>query len=102
MLHLGDARYTLAGSRHLQRVVGPVVMEPTHLFSESEGDGVQFGDSLVVVSEMGCAQVLLANPKGYTWKLEKGSWIGRACEATCFDTPAESDTKTTEMVSLLE
>ena len=36
-------------------LAGPVVMEPTRLFSESEGDGVQFGDSLVVVSEMGCA-----------------------------------------------
>ena len=78
-------------------LAGPVVMEPTCLFSESEGDGVQFGDSLVVVSEIGCAQVLLANPTGYTWKLEKGSWIGHACEATCFDSPGESDTKTTEM-----
>ena len=77
-------------------LAGPVVMEPTRLFSESEGDGVQFGDSLVVVSEMGCARVLLANPTGYTQKLEKGSWIGRACEAICIDTPAESDTETTE------
>ena len=36
-------------------LAGPVVMKPTRLFSESEEDGVQFGDSLVVVSEMGCA-----------------------------------------------
>ena len=72
----------------------PVVMEPTRLFSESEGDGVQFGDSLMVVSEMGCARVLLANPMGYTRKLEKGSWYGCACEATCIDTLAESDTET--------
>ena len=78
-------------------LAGPVVMEPTRLFNESEGDGVQFGDSLVVVSEMGCARVLLANQTGYTRKLEKGSWIGCACEATCFATPAENDTKTTKM-----
>ena len=88
MVKVQVENYTLAG---------PVVMEPTRLFSESDGDGVQFGDSLVVVSEMGCARVLLANPTGYTLKLEKGSCIGRACEATCIDTPAESDTETTEM-----
>ena len=78
-------------------LAGPVVMEPTRLFSESEGDGVQFGDSLVVVSEMGCARGLLANPTHYTRKLEKSSWIGCAFEATCIDTPAESDTETKEM-----
>ena len=35
---------------------GPLMMEPTRLFSESEGDGVQFGGSLVVVSEIRCAE----------------------------------------------
>ena len=76
---------------------GPLVMEPTRVFSESEVDGMQFGDSLVVVLEMVCVCVILANPTGYTLKLEKGSWIGRDCEATCIDTSTESNTETTEM-----
>ena len=50
-------------------LAGPVVMEPTRLFNESEGDGVQFGDSLVVVSEMGVLE--------FSWLIKpvtQGSW----------------------------
>ena len=52
---------------------GPLVMEPTRTFSGADGKGPQFGDSLVNVSEDSCAPVFLANPTGFTQRLEKGS-----------------------------
>ena len=52
-VHLPPQRMTMETVQVENRILaGPVVMEPTRLFSESEGDGVQFGDSLVVVSEV--------------------------------------------------
>ena len=84
-------------------LVGPVVMEPTRLFSESEGDGLQVGDSLVVVSEMGVLE--------FSWLIQRvthGTWrkaLGLVVLVKPFvvDTPAESDTKRPQRwMSLLE
>ena len=75
---------------------GSLLMEPTRAFSETEGNGLQFGDSLVNISENGFAQILLTNPTGFTRKLEKGSWLGRAWEATCVDSSIDPDTASVE------
>ena len=70
---------------------GSLLMEPTRAFSETEGNGLQFGDSLIDISENGCARILLTNPTGFTQKLKKRSWVGRAWEATCVDPTTASD-----------
>ncbi len=67
-------------------LAGPLLLEPSRTFSDIDGNGLQFGDSLVSLSGDGRAQVLISNPTGFTQKLQKGHWVGRACEATYVDT----------------
>ena len=62
-----------------QELDGPLLLEPTHRFSEA--GGLQFGSSLVYPSKNRCAAVILTNPTGFTQKLKRGMWVGRASEA---------------------
>ena len=57
------------------RFCGTLLMEPTHRFAECEGSGLQFSSSLVKVSEEGA---LITNPTGFTQRLDRGVWLGRA------------------------
>ena len=59
----------------------PMLVEPAMSFSDGEGEGLYFSDSLVTVSTDGCAQLLLTNPTGFTRKLDGGIQIGSATEA---------------------
>ena len=43
-----------------------MLVEPAMSFSDGEGEGLYFSDSLVTVSTDGCAQLLLTNPTGFT------------------------------------
>ena len=61
--------------------MGPLILEPSKQLNEEGKDSLQFCDSLI--TETGCAQVLISNPTGRTEKLEKGCWLGQASEATC-------------------
>ena len=63
-----------------------LLMEPTQEFTDEE-DGVYFGESLVKLSPEGRARVSLSNLTGMTRKLEKGSYIGDAVEATVVAEP---------------
>ena len=62
-----------------QELDGPLLLEPTHRFSDAEE--LQFGSSLVYPTENRCAAVILTNPTGFTQKLKRGMWVGRASEA---------------------
>ena len=64
---------------------GTLLLEPTHRFEESDGNGLQFSSSLVKATEEGAAQVLITNPTGFTQRLDRGIWLGSATEADLVD-----------------
>ena len=66
---------------------GPLLLEPTHRFSEAEE--LQFGSSLVYPTENRCTVVMLTNPTGFTQKLKQGMWVGRASEAEIISEDSE-------------
>ena len=68
-----------------EKLSGPLVLEPSHRFAEEVSNGLQFGNSLVQLTDEGCAQVLIENPTGITKKLEMGVWLGQAgkSSSTC-------------------
>ena len=68
-----------------QELDGPLLLESTHRFSDTEE--LQFGSSLVYPTENRCAAVILTNPTGFTQKLKRGMWVGRASEAEIVRVP---------------
>jgi len=59
-----------------QRLKGPLLLEATDCFA---GVGeLHFETTLVYPTEDRCAKILLTNSTGYTQKLERGLWVGRA------------------------
>ena len=74
---------------------GSVLLEPSRQFTELDGDGLQFGDTLVEAHD-GHAQVLLTNPTGFTQRLSKGQWVGHASQAECIDAPPQPQSPSPE------
>ena len=68
----------------------PLLVEPNRKFISDDGSELHFGDSLVSVSEDGCAQVSMTNPTGFTRKLARGILVGNAQEVTHVDSGAFS------------
>ena len=68
---------------------GPLILEQTCHLNENGRDGLQLGETLVCGNASGFVNVLLSNPTGTTYKIEKGTLLGLACEAELVESASD-------------
>ena len=60
---------------------GPLLLEQTCHLQEQGYEGLEVSESLVDASKDGIVRVLISNPTGITYKMERGTCVGVASEA---------------------